>query len=76
MNQNQTKTKINGYFEPNAAPVEVLNKKSTKRIVRVRFRNQADVGDFIQKTGIHVDVNKTRRHVYTTTPTLTDLFGI
>lgn len=45
------------YFEPNAAPKEVLNKKSKRKLL-IRFENEDDVKEFQNRTGIRLIRNK------------------
>lgn len=47
------------YFEPSAAPEEVLKQQqSSRRKIIMRFENEEAVRLFTQKTGIHLVRNK------------------
>ena len=61
------------YFEPNAAPEEVIKKKSEKRKILMRFKTQQDVFDFVKKTGIQLTHKRNVSIIY---PLPRDVFSL
>ncbi len=47
------------YYEPNAAPEEVIKaKEKEKRVIKIRFDSREDLVDFVNKTGISIPHKK------------------
>ncbi len=61
------------YFEPNAAPEEIIKKKSENRKVKIRFKTKQDVLDFVKKTGIQLTHKKNVSIIYPLPP---DVFSL
>ena len=66
--------KTRRYFEPNAAPEEVLN-QSGKRRVTIRFMTEQDAKDFVAKTGISLHYGKVNHVEFPLTTNLSSFFN-
>ncbi len=61
------------YFEPDGKPVD-LQTTSESRSINMRFATQADLDDFVKKTGIEVTA-KTKAYKYRPDVSLEAFFG-